>query len=134
MGYRSAVTAVIYGDEDTLVKYMALEKLEHSNDSVFVHFKGQLKRITIPFSKAPLEALMLELTGVKWYDGYDDVKAWTRFMEASVEHELNYEFVRIGEDHDDIQQEQDGEAIDGLLYTVCTIEKDYPQPTKEEVL
>lgn len=134
MGYRSAVTAVIYGDEEMLTAYMTKEKLEHGDKSVFAYFKGQLKRIEIPFTKAPLHALLLEQDHVKWYDDYDDVKAWHRFMEDCPNHDLNYEFIRIGEDHDDIQQEQDGEAIDGLLYTTVNIEKDYPKPTKEEVL
>ncbi len=135
MGYRSRLTAVVYsGDEEALTTYMAKEKLEHGDKSIFTHFKGHLKRIAIPFAKETVHALLLELTDVKWYDEYDDVKAWTRFMEDSPNHDLNYELVRIGEDHDDIQNEQDGEQVDGLLYTLCTIEKDYPQPTKEELL
>ena len=134
MGYRSIVTAVVYGSDEALTAYMAKDKLEHGDDSVFVHFKGQLKRQTIAFAKGTIHALLIELNGVKWYDDYSDVKAWHRFMDASEAHDLSYEFIRIGEDYDDIQKEEGGDAIDGLIYTTFNIEKDYPQPTKEELL
>lgn len=134
MGYRSAVTAIVYGDEADLTTYMTKDKLEHGDDSIFVHFKGQLKRFEIEFAKGTLSALMLALDHVKWYDDYKDVLAWHRFMELSENHDLNYEFIRIGEDYDDIQKEEGGDAVDGLLYTSVSIERDFPQPTKEETL
>ena len=134
MGYRSQVTAVIYGSDEALTAYMTKDKLEHGDDSVFVHFKGQLKRQTIAFAKNTVHALLLELNDVKWYEDYSDVKAWHRFMDASEAHDLSYEFIRIGEDYDDIQKEEGGDVIEGLIYTTCSIEKDYPQPTKEEIL
>jgi hypothetical protein len=133
MGYRSGITAIVYGEEQALTTYMAKEKLATA-DNVFTMFSGRLKRITIPFMKCNVDALLLELEHVKWYDDYSDVKRWTRFMLQAPDNNLNYEFIRVGEDHDDIEQGNGGNDIDGLLYTVCTIEKDYPQPTKEEIL
>ena len=134
MGYRSAVTAAVYGDYETLTTYMAKDKLEHGDDSIFAHFKGQLKRFEIPFHKGVLSVLMIELDHVKWYDEYIDVKSWHRFMDGCEESDLSYEFVRIGEDYDDIDRQEGGVATEGLLYTSVSIEKDYPQPTKEEIL
>ena len=133
MGYRSRLTSIVYGEEEALTTYMAKEKLANA-DNVFTMFNGQLKRITIPFAKCNVDALLLELEHVKWYDDYSDVKRWTQFMQQAPDNNLNYEFIRIGEDHDDIEREEGGDSIDGLLYTICSIEKDYPQPTKEEIL
>ena len=132
MGYRSYLKAVVYGEEEALTAYMTKEKLQA--ESIFTHFKGQLKLMSIPFARQTVHALMLELSDVKWYDDYDEVIAWTQFMQQAPDNDLNYEFIRIGEDYDDIEKDENGDSIDGLLYTSCSIEKDYPQPTKEELL
>lgn len=134
MGYRSNVTAIVYGSEEALTTYMTKEKLEHGDNSIFTHFKGQLKRITIPFAKAESYALLLEVRDVKWYDDFTHVVAWHRFMDNCEENDCSFEFIRVGEDYDDVDKQEGGAEIDGLLYTSCTIEKDYPQPTKEETL
>jgi hypothetical protein len=134
MGYRSALVAVVYSsDEDALTTYMARDKLTYGEDSIFTHFKGQLKRITIPFTRQTCYALVLEQNDVKWYPDYPEVVSWHRFMEEAEEHDLSYEFIRIGENSDDIENLEGGD-VDGLLYTVRNIERDYPQPTKEEIL
>jgi hypothetical protein len=133
MGYRSVVTAIVYGDEEALTTYMTKEKLS-SEDNVFTMFKGQLKHMALPFARKTVYALQLELEHVKWYDEYEDVVRWTQFMQQAPDNDLNYEFIRIGEDYDDIEKDEGGDSIDGLLYTTVSIEKDYPQPSKEELL
>ncbi len=37
----------------------------------------------------------------KWYPTYQDIKNWENFMKLCDKEELDYEFVRIGEDLDD---------------------------------
>ena len=37
----------------------------------------------------------------KWYDSYDDIKAWENFMSKLDEAEEDYDFIRLGEDIND---------------------------------
>jgi hypothetical protein len=132
MGYRSYLKAVVYGEEEALTAYMTKEKLQA--ESIFTHFKGQLKLMSIPFARQTVHALMLELSDVKWYDDFPDVIAWTQFIQQAPDHNLNYEFVRVGEESGDIERDEGGDSVDGLLYPRTVIETDFPQPTKEELL
>ena len=116
MGYRSAVKAIVYGDKETLRGYMAIEKLRDKN--VFQEFEGRLE---LKYMVDEYAVLDLTLDDVKWYEGYDDVAAWERFMRDCVDHGLNYEFVRLGEELNDIETEQNGENLAYCLYPETTI-------------
>lgn len=39
----------------------------------------------------------------KWYPSYDQVKIWEDFMSLCENQELDYAFVRLGENYDDIE-------------------------------
>jgi hypothetical protein len=73
----------------------------------------------------------LVLEQVKWYESYDEVKAFdafkTKYLDLIEEQETgkqwHFEFVRIGEELEDVEQEQNDSAY--VLSVSRTIECDY---------
>jgi hypothetical protein len=64
-----------------------------------------------------------EIEDMKWYDSYSEVKMFNALVESfkdafiedlDAEPDYGYEFVRIGEEDDDIQTESDG-TVDYVL-------------------
>jgi hypothetical protein len=134
MGYRSHVKAMVYGTEEALASYRALEKLKDNN--VFKHFEGELKNLVITLHPdAPkVHALYLELPYTKWYPEYTDVKAWDDFMHESLAHGLNMEFCRVGEEQEDIETMHYGDELQYFLDVVTTIDLDVPESTEEVII
>jgi hypothetical protein len=117
MGYRSDVVAVIYpdatSDEDAALKYEQLKVLMQTTfkDVMEDGFGGDMEWVD------DKQVLKFDIQNVKWYDSYPDVR---RFM--AMLHDLycdanegddvigGYctEFVRIGEDYDDVERETHG--------------------------
>ena len=114
MGYRSDVTIVMYPrreDDYPMLKLFVEENLpdkfeEHEEERSFA---------SVVFSKGEstvFRYLRLEFTGIKWYEGYEEVDVYTRlfsewaakFRDVSGDNEpvFHYEFLRIGEDMEDI--------------------------------
>jgi hypothetical protein len=119
MGYRSDVTAIVYGP---IEKFNALiAKHELLGTSPFGHFKDYLTRGSLPDGSAILE---LQGEGWKWYESYPDVKCWMAFMYDAEVMGLEYEFIRIGENDDDLER-QGSSANSGLLYAVRSVACDY---------
>lgn len=118
MGYRSQVKALIYPDapEDPMSnpqfkeynteKYGALKLLMKTTfghlmaDTYFdeTYFEFDDRR----------EHLVFTAEDVKWYDGYEDVAAFHKFLHDVTELGYCTEFTRIGEETDDIQQDTTG--------------------------
>ena len=115
MGYRSDVTIVMYprvDDDYPMLKLFVDENLpdefeEHEVERSF-HEVVFLKRGSTFF-----KYLMLELDSVKWYEGYEGVDVYTRLFsewdskfrnvtDPEGEPLFHYEFMRIGEDYEDI--------------------------------
>jgi len=75
-----------------------------------------------------LDHVLIHYTDVKWYPGYEHVMAvesvFEKFSEAfrsnERDHRAQYEFVRIGENDDDIERESSSYA-DHRLYVVRDI-------------
>ena len=44
-------------------------------------------------------------SGWKWYDSYDDIQMWEKYFVKCHKDDIEFDFVRIGEDSDDIQLE-----------------------------
>lgn len=109
MGYRSEVTIVFYSRGAGAIPYPALKLWVDENYPV---------KEAVTEWEAKLETdeetyLMLTYDHVKWYDGYSHVTAVQRalglfcetFDEAGPEEAVAaYEFVRIGEETEDIQE------------------------------
>ena len=105
MGYRSAVTIVMYPKRKEDFALLKLYADETFPDTFEVHEDNN--RIE------GFRYLMLEFDSIKWYEGYEGVDVYTRaFSEWDSlfgdEYEpesgslFHYEFLRIGEDYEDI--------------------------------
>ena len=105
MGYRSDVTIVMYPkrkEDFALLKLYADET-----------FPDQFEVCEDDNCAAGFKYLLLELDSIKWYEGYEEVDVYTRafsewdtMFEDEYEPEqgsiFHYEFVRFGEDYEDI--------------------------------
>ena len=105
MGYRSDVTIVMYPKRKEDFALLKLYADETFPDQFEVHEDNN--RIE------GFRYLMLEFDSIKWYEGYEEVDVYTRaFSEWDTmfrdEYEpesgtlFHYEFMRIGEDYEDI--------------------------------
>jgi hypothetical protein len=134
MGYRSNVKALIYPDapEDpmsvTNVQDYYTEKYEMLKVLMKTTF-GHLLTDTY-FDETYFEfddkrdRLIFTAEDVKWYDGYADVSAFHKFLNDVTELGYCTEFIRIGEETDDIQQDFTGTNIEYRLSVSRSIEID----------
>lgn len=134
MGYRSEVRALIYGDPakiDALcMKWRHTETLDLWHTDAF---GASLTEWTVPGEKEA-DTRFIELHGNnwKWYEGYADVDAWGRFMEMAEELGLNTEFVRIGEEPNDIETNYCGDDCQYLLGVHRNTYSDAPGQPEED--
>lgn len=117
MGYISEVRCLIYGDPDHMDALKMRETL--ADKGVFESFKDYLRFYDMDVHMyrgndwQVVRQRAIDLEGsFKWYENYEDVQAWHAFMESAIEfHEsINYEFVRIGEEHSDVENTYSGDA------------------------
>jgi len=110
MGYRSNVMALIYperGSDDMVAKYEQLKVLMATT----------FKEVTDEFGDPYMEwmdadrVLKFNMPDVKWYPSYSDVQMFEKMLEAFGDDIPGYctEFVRIGEESDDVEQRQTGD-------------------------
>ena len=116
MGYRSDVTIVMYPKRKEDFALLKLYADETFPDQFEVHEDNN--RIE------GFRYLMLEFDSIKWYEGYEGVDVYTRafsewddkFSDESEEQDednagyyepiFHYEFMRIGEDYEDVEYHQ----------------------------
>jgi len=119
MGYRSDVKALIYpvSGEHNLLNYDKLKTLMNTT------FKDVFDAWNDEYFKWNDEHRVLEFSAdsIKWYDGYPDVARFTRFLSEVQELEYEYEFIRLGEDMDDVEEDSTGDS-EGYLYVSRSIE------------
>jgi len=110
MGYRSDVTIVMYPKRKEDFAALKLYVDENLPDQFEVHEDNN-------HFEEGFRYLMLEFDSVKWYEGYEEVDVYTRaFSEWDTmfrdEYEpesgtlFHYEFLRIGDDMEDIVYDQ----------------------------
>ena len=131
MGYRSQVRSLIYGSEDDMLAFIA--RLRLSDSTVFSSFGDALTQYSID------EMYFLDLSSGdsswKWYSSYPEVLAWRAVLELVEEMggSLNAEFVRVGENSDDIETEYLGANPQYHLSTHTAITSDLPcDPTSQQ--
>lgn len=107
MGYYSEVAYVIeFKDKEQKETFINLQKVKADktiNDALM-----ELMNITDNNNNK----LAFHVDSCKWYDDFTDVKVHHRLMEEAEElfpDDVNWLFVRIGEQDDDMQQETGGE-------------------------
>ena len=126
MGYRSQVRCLIYGTKDNLDAYITEASLI-TESTVFREFKESLTRYTTKVYYSRLNGPEEEIIQVldlycddwEWYESYPDVQAWMKFMEESAEADLQYEFVRVGENDNDIERHY-SEEHEGMIFVSVT--------------
>ena len=119
MGYRSDVRALIYpsnGDQN-LVEYEKLKLLMNTTfKDVYEawgddYFTWDDKHRVLKFSAE----------SVKWYESYPDVAKFSPFLDEVHKLDYEYEFIRVGEDMDDIEDDSTGDS-ESYMYVARTIE------------
>jgi hypothetical protein len=111
MGYRSEVSYIVRfkdsEDREAYINMLIVAKNEHTTQA--------LKEL----SKLENDKLFFHAEDVKWYDSYPDVVAHTQIYLQAVElfEGAGYRYVRIGEEVEDIEIEEDGEYDDLWDYT-----------------
>jgi hypothetical protein len=113
MGYRSEVRALIYGSKENIDTLITTHGIVLGS-GVFHTFKDNIRRYLIKVKimdpggddliDVTLHFLDLYGDAWKWHDGYEDVQSWTTLMTEAPDLELEYEFVRIGEESTDYEE------------------------------
>lgn len=111
MGYRSDVAYVIrFKDEAQRQTFEELVK--HTEDEWMIKALEELQ------SKG--EHLVFNQGDIKWYESYEDVKGHYRLLHYSCdvyEEDAMWRLVRIGEEYNDVEVEEGGNAC-GDLYDI----------------
>jgi hypothetical protein len=119
MGYRSDVKALIYpaGGEHNLLNYDKLKTLMNTT------FKDVLDYWSDDYFTwdDKHRVLKFDANSIKWYDSYPEVTRFVKFLEEAHELEYEYEFIRLGEEDDDVEDDRTGDA-QGYLSVSRTIE------------
>lgn len=104
MGYRSTIAVAIYGTERDADQYAVLKTLMNTTfKDVYAENDAHAEWLD------RTRVLMFRFEGVKWYETYPDVQRFTTMLrEIEKIGAYNYEFIRLGEDDDDIERENGG--------------------------
>jgi hypothetical protein len=112
MGYRSDVAIAIYGPEKVMVPFLAAQRM--TTASPLVLEKDYIEQREYTKDGEPWILLTTYQESVKWYPSYPCVAAWSALLgEISDNCEqtgLTYEFIRIGEENDDIESDYSGDC------------------------
>ena len=119
MGYRSEVKSLIYGEPEAMAKF--LEDNAELIEQLALDYGSELTQI----NNGSYELIYLDLPYSKWYDSFSEVIRWENLLNLANEAELMTEFVRIGEEAGDIEQEYSQTECDYYLETVCTINANF---------
>ena len=126
MGYRSDVMAVFYTYDPN--EYPAMKLFIDENVPEF--FRGdEYMRLFSGGMPKHVQGIKFTMNGMKWYPSYPEVRqfeqALEKFKELSAEVDSKWccEFVRVGEEVEDIEEHQSYNA-ENLIYVSRTIESD----------
>jgi hypothetical protein len=111
MGYLSQVKSIIYAEKGKIDSFINDNK--ESFKFLQEAYEDDLKVIDNDNEKI----IFLSGDSWKWYDDYKDVMAWNDFMDLADKNKLCVEFVRIGEEPEDIETAYRGEP-DELNYYI----------------
>ena len=128
MGYRSNVMAVFYTYDPIEYPSIKLFIDENMPELFRGEFEGNDYMSTFETAKG-LRGIKFNIPSVKWYPSYPEVRqfeqALGKFKELSAEVDSKWccEFVRVGEEVEDIEEHQSYNA-ENLIYVSRTIESD----------
>ena len=106
MGYRSNVGAAIYPRDTSNTAAQRKDKYEALRMLMATRFKSVVDAFG-GCEEWVDNALTLQfyIEDVKWYEGYEDVGTFMQFLKDVVDLGYEYEFVRIGEEDDDVERQ-----------------------------
>jgi hypothetical protein len=119
MGYRSEVKSLIYGSYDEMAKF----KTDNAElcEQLAEDFGADIEQL----NNGVYEIIYLDVEYSKWYDSYSEVIRWNNLLSLAQEATLMTEFVRIGEEAGDIEQEYSQTDCEYYLETVSTINANF---------
>lgn len=121
MGYRSEVAIKIYGTEEEMAVVKAVyDKLYTGLDAETKETVDYLMgcSTTNGFSG---DGFQFHADDIKWYDGYAHVEFFTDFFNDGDDSGASCEFIRIGEDNDDVECDYIGDDNEYRLGVTRTI-------------
>lgn len=112
MGYRSDVTIRVHGERDVLEAFIVQMKLQWNKED--------------PFEESAIrwdaQSFIAEFDDYKWYEDFPFVISWTKALSSLVlRDDICAEFVRIGEDDDDIEYNHFGAEAERTLWVERSI-------------
>ena len=120
MGYRSTIAVAIYGTDRDADQYGALKTLMNTTfKEAYAENDAYAEWLDDKY------VLMFRFEDVKWYETYEDVIRFTTMLTEIEElGDYNFEFVRVGEDADDIETRHGGNDCEYILSVTRTIQVD----------
>lgn len=124
MGYYNDVRSVIYGDPEKLQVFWTQQKLAGAHALVdSMGLQDYIQRYTL--NDGALGVIDLKMESVKWDDTYKNCASWNDLIGGASDEGFEWEFVRIGEEINDI--EYDGSVgSENLLGYSCIIVDNMP--------
>lgn len=122
MGYRSEVAIKVYGDDEGMAKF------KKSYDEAFDALPPEEQEYVLLLMREEEangftdNVFTFYATYIKWYEDCPQVQFFTGLLDHIEDFGINAEFVRIGEDYDDIETQQYGENIDYFLGVTRSID------------
>jgi len=121
MGYRSEVKSVIYADKNKIDSFI------NDNKEAFDYLKSEFDDALQIVDKEDEKIIFLSGDGWKWYPTFKEIQAWDNFMDLAEEKELSVEFVRVGEEPEDIETDYRGnpENVHYYIYPTSIIDVNF---------
>lgn len=131
MGYYSEVRCVIYGEPEHMLPYVTALKLTHT--TIFKEWAGHISEYMVEFSPNGLHVLDLNMSSVKWYPEFSNVRDWIGILhDIDEQHDydgppadIQYEFMRVGEELDDVERRRSC-TNECFLNVRVTVDEDLP--------
>jgi hypothetical protein len=120
MGYRSDVAIKVYGDKEGMLKfkkaydeaYAELPEVEQGYIDDLMREEDVNGFIDDGFT----DSFTFYTQHIKWYDEYPNVKFFMDLLDRVEDFGINAEFVKIGEEDDDIETTHYGENVEYFLF------------------
>jgi hypothetical protein len=96
MGYRSDVRSFIRGKTKLVTALMVRARLEGNKAMELFEAHTNIE----PNGKDT--EIYLEIDDIKWYSDREDVRGWENLLDIAEDMQLEWEFIRSGEDLDDV--------------------------------
>ena len=131
MGYNSDVSIAVYGDEAQMLALIAAQRIKGAkwleDDGCYAVRKYGNARIAHGFRMLMIYA---SFESVSWTTHYPWVASWIELLSDAMENfgdNINTEFVRIGDDTDDIEQEYDGNNVHCYTGVTRELHQEFPK-------